>query len=66
MLALGFEPAIPAIERPQTHAVVRTATGIDTAHKCLTQIANDWLQSDVVHYNCVETFMGSVTVAIIQ
>ena len=25
----GFEPAIPASERPQTHAVERAATGID-------------------------------------
>jgi hypothetical protein len=25
----GFEPAIPADERPQTHALDRAATGID-------------------------------------
>jgi hypothetical protein len=25
----GFEPAIPAIERPQTYALDRSATGID-------------------------------------
>jgi hypothetical protein len=28
MLPQGFEPAIPASERPQTHALDRTATGI--------------------------------------
>jgi hypothetical protein len=26
----GFEPTIPASERPQTHALDRAATGIDT------------------------------------
>ena len=29
MLPAGFEPAIPAGERPQTHALDRAATGID-------------------------------------
>jgi hypothetical protein len=29
----GFEPAIPARERPQTHALDRTATGIGRAAK---------------------------------
>jgi hypothetical protein len=28
MLPAGIEPAIPAIERPQTHASYRTITGI--------------------------------------
>jgi hypothetical protein len=28
MPPVGFEPAIPASERPQTHALDRTATGI--------------------------------------
>ena len=28
MLPAGFEPAIPACERPQTHALDRAATGI--------------------------------------
>ena len=28
MLAAGFEPAIPASERPQAHAIDRAATGI--------------------------------------
>jgi len=27
MLLAGFEPAIPAIERPQTHALERAANG---------------------------------------
>ena len=26
--AAGFEPAIPAVERPQTHALVCAATGM--------------------------------------
>jgi hypothetical protein len=29
ILSAGFEPAIPASERPQTHALDRSATGID-------------------------------------
>jgi hypothetical protein len=28
MLPAGFEPTIPASERPQTHALDRAATGI--------------------------------------
>jgi hypothetical protein len=28
MSSVGFEPAIPASERPQTHALDRAATGI--------------------------------------
>ena len=28
MLSTGFEPAIPASKRPQTHALDRAATGI--------------------------------------
>jgi hypothetical protein len=28
MLSAGFEPAIPASERPQTHALDRAVTGI--------------------------------------
>jgi len=28
MHSVGFEPAIPASERPRTHALDRTATGI--------------------------------------
>ena len=28
MLPAGFEPAIPASERPKTHALERAATGI--------------------------------------
>jgi hypothetical protein len=31
MPPVGFEPAIPASERPQTHALDRAATGIDNA-----------------------------------
>jgi hypothetical protein len=34
MSPAGFEPTVPATERPQTHALDRTATGIgdDTKH----------------------------------
>ena len=28
MLPAGFEPAVPASERPKTHALDRTATGV--------------------------------------
>ena len=31
MTLAGFEPTIPAFERPQTHALDRTVTGIGTA-----------------------------------
>jgi hypothetical protein len=31
MLPVGLEPTIPVSERPQTHALDRAATGIDTA-----------------------------------
>jgi hypothetical protein len=31
MPPVGFDPTIPAIERPQTNAVNRAATGIGTA-----------------------------------
>ena len=30
MPSAGLEPAVPGTERPQTHALVRTATGIGT------------------------------------
>ena len=33
MSSAGFEPAIPAIERLQTHALDRAATGIGQAYK---------------------------------
>jgi len=31
----GFEPAIPASERPQTHASDRAAIGIDFIYECI-------------------------------
>jgi hypothetical protein len=41
MSSTGFEPAIPAIERPQTYALYRAATGIGTSsffeHDFITQ-----------------------------
>ena len=36
MLPAGFEPAIPASERPQTHALDCTATGIGQNMECYT------------------------------
>ena len=38
MLPVGFEPAIPASERPQTHALDRAATGKGVHMTLLTQI----------------------------
>jgi hypothetical protein len=32
MPPVGFEPAIPASERPQTHALDPAATGIDSSY----------------------------------
>jgi hypothetical protein len=40
MLPAGFEPTIPASERPQTHALDRAATGIDWKNAILPQITN--------------------------
>jgi len=41
MHAVGFEPAVPAIEQPQTYALDRTATAIGflllASHKWLPQ-----------------------------
>ena len=34
MLPAGFEPTIPASERPQTHILGRAATGISAIDKC--------------------------------
>jgi hypothetical protein len=36
MLSAGFEPPIPAIQRPQTYALVRVATRIRQKHLHLT------------------------------
>jgi hypothetical protein len=36
----GFEPAIPASERPQNHAVDRVATAIGTPHNLVKVIQN--------------------------
>jgi hypothetical protein len=38
MLPAGFEPAIPASERPQTHALASAATGIGTSNLLLSNI----------------------------
>jgi hypothetical protein len=40
MLPVGFEPAIPASERPQTHALDRAATGISTPHTLVKIVQN--------------------------
>jgi len=36
MLPAGFEPAIPASERPETHALDRAATEIGQMMECYT------------------------------
>jgi hypothetical protein len=40
MLPAEFEPAIPASERSQTHALDRAATGIGTPHTLVKIIMN--------------------------
>ena len=47
MPSSGFEPAFPAIERPQTYALDRTATGIGTQRVLLTY--NFMFRSVVLH-----------------
>ena len=43
MLPAGFEPAIPASERPQTHALDRAATGIgETDYWCYKLSWHKW------------------------
>jgi len=37
MPSVGFEPSIPAGERPQTYALDRAATGTDFASYCCTK-----------------------------
>ena len=36
----GFEPAVPASERPQTHALDRAATGISLLNNTSTNTTN--------------------------
>jgi hypothetical protein len=36
MLPAGYDPAIPASERPQTHVLDRSATGIGQIMECYT------------------------------
>jgi hypothetical protein len=43
MLPAGFEPAIPASERPQTNALDRAATGIGTDPLSKYMLAVNWL-----------------------
>jgi len=38
----GFEPAIPASKRPQTHALDRAATGIGTYYDKDDQMQQAW------------------------
>jgi hypothetical protein len=40
MPPVGFEPAIPAIERPQIHALNGTATGIGMRKACVEEKTN--------------------------
>jgi hypothetical protein len=46
MPAVGFEPTIPASERPQTHALDRAAAGIGTKTTIHTQKSYDWLMAE--------------------
>ena len=49
MLLAGFEPAIPANERPQTHALDGTTTGIGRKVR-LTENKPQWQQKYEVHF----------------
>jgi len=39
----GFEPAIPVNQRPKTHALGRTATGMDCHNRVLIILLEDKL-----------------------
>ena len=61
---MGFEPAIPASERPQTHALDRTATGTDTQIHFFLKIL---LLSKVIRvYEFTEDFLPSNGTFILQ
>jgi hypothetical protein len=52
----GFEPAIPASERPQTHALERTATGVTfTFTKYDRSILDALARESLIRYVEVET-----------
>jgi hypothetical protein len=57
MLRAGFEPAIPAIKRPQTYALDRAATGIGVLfryreEKYKTQIRVVDFNKRVIQWKC--------------
>jgi hypothetical protein len=51
----GFEPTIPGSKRPQTHALERAATGIDSfslnEHKLSTKIPSHTISSLLTELN---------------
>jgi hypothetical protein len=47
MLPAGFEPAIPTRELPQTHALKRSATGID-------------ILANIMTFKCIKVFMNTL------
>jgi hypothetical protein len=55
MLSAGFEPAIPASERPQTHALDRRATGIGTYLHTLVKVIQNTAISFCVSWHPEET-----------
>jgi hypothetical protein len=57
MPPVGFEPTIPVSERPKTHALDRTATGI--GDKWAYQMLNKMLQSVAPEDSCVLTCFSS-------
>jgi hypothetical protein len=49
MPRVGLEPAIPATKRPQTYALDRAATGIDTTSQIQIRLLTTWHQQRAFH-----------------
>jgi hypothetical protein len=51
MLPAGFEPAIPASERPQTHAIARVATGTGRFRDRDREFCRNTVKNDPIRKN---------------
>jgi len=52
MPSVGFEPAIPASERPQTHSLDRAITWTGNLERAYVHI------DEVRRVNCIDTLLG--------
>ena len=58
MLPAGFEPAFPASQRPQTHALDRAATGIGMEEPYTDKLKNTAKQKRISENECECTFFS--------